>query len=744
MLQVKEKKFMIGEREIVLRTGEYALQASGSVTIRCGDTLVQAVVSMGAVRDDIDFFPLSVEYNESLYAGGIIKSSKFMKREGRPNDEAILKGRLIDRSIRPYFPKDFHRDVQLVINVLASDKENPHDTLGLIASVAAIGISDIPFDCNLGGMRISGIEGKLVINPTYDECNKMDFELVLAGSSDKIVMIECAAKCVEDEIIKDAFMKSYEVLGAIASEIKDFADKYGKPKVAYTDKEQSKELKDFIYPTAVECIENYYKKFAAKEADKTGFDTLVKEPVLELFNKEGAPEFDKKDILEALDKIFKATLRENILKHSRRLDGRRADEIREIQIDINPIPRVHGSAMFMRGETQVLNILTLGAPGNAQVTEAIEGETLKKYIHHYNAPPYSVGETGRIGTPGRREIGHGALAEKALKPVIPEDENFPYMIRLVSEVMGQNGSSSMASTCASTLSLMAGGVPIKEPVAGISIGLITGASIDEFVTITDIMGVEDFSGDMDFKVAGTRGSITAIQMDTKIKGLSKEIVKTALDQAKTARNQLLDIMTKVIPAPKVDISSFAPRIEFVRIPVDSIGKVIGPGGKMIKQISADFNVELNIDDDGKVSIAGQNKETIMGAKALIEGMVAEPKIGEIYTGKVVRILDFGMIVELFPGKDGLVHVSRISHERVNNINDLFKLGDVVKVRLFEIDGQGRLNLSMMLDDTSMDAPRRPEGNNHRDNRDNRDNRDHKGGGRNDGYKKSFETRPRHD
>ncbi len=733
MLDIKEKKFLIGDKEVVLRTGEYALQANGSVTLRCGDTLVQAVVSMGEAREGIDFFPLSVEYNESLYAGGIIKSSKFMKREGKPNDEAILKARLIDRSIRPYFHKDFCKEVQVVVNVLSIDKENPHDVLGLTAAIAAIGISDIPFDSHLAGIRLSLVDGKLIVNPTYDECAKQNFELVLAGSGDKIVMIECGAKCVKDELITDAFMKSYEVLGSVASNIEDFVKKYGKTKIEYEPKSIKSDLEDMIKATAVASIENYYVKFAKKEADKSSFSELVAKPVLELF-KDKETEYSQKEILEALDKIFKSKIRENILVNKRRIDGRSVDEIREIQIDINPIPRVHGSAMFMRGETQVLNILTLGAPGNAQVTEAIEGESLKKYIHHYNAPPYSVGETGRIGTPGRREIGHGALAEKALKPVIPEDEKFPYMIRLVSEVMGQNGSSSMASTCASTLSLMAGGVPIKEPVAGISVGLMTGENIDNFVTITDIMGVEDFSGDMDFKVAGTRETITAIQMDTKIKGLSKTIVKQALDQARIARNRLLDIMKTKMPDINPDISIYAPRIEFVQIPVDTIGKVIGPGGKMIKQISADFGVELNIDDDGKVSIAGQDKTGIMGAKKLIEGMVKDPVVGTIYEGKITRILDFGMVVEIFPGKDGLVHISRISKERVNNINDLFKIGEIVKVRLFEIDSQGRLNLSMMLDDTSNDNTRRNDSSGGKP-------RDHKPGGSGGGFKKSYESRP---
>jgi polyribonucleotide nucleotidyltransferase len=699
LMDVKEKKFMIGDKESVIRTGEYAHQANGSVILQCGETLVQAIATMGNENPDVDFFPLTVEYNENLYAGGIIKSHRFSKREGRPSDEAILKARVIDRSIRPMFPKDFTREVQVIINILSSDKKNPHDVLSLTAAIAALAVSDIPFDSHMGGIRISQVNGELKVNPVYEECDKQSFELVLAGNEKKIVMIECAANRIADEEIEKGFEAAYKYLGDIAKAMDELKNDFGTPKIEYTKKEISKEIYDRIKDLVASNIEEYYTGLANNTIKRKEFDRIVNQPCIALFSEEELEmQFKKKEIVETIDKIFKQKIRENILKNKRRIDGRKIDEIRKIEIAINPIPRVHGSAMFARGETQVLNILTLGAPGNEQLAETIEGETTKRYIHHYNAPPYSVGETGRYGGVGRREIGHGALAEKALKPVVPDLDQFPYMMRLVSEVMGQNGSSSMASTCASTLSLMAGGVPIKEPVAGISIGLMTGESDDEFVTLTDIMGFEDFSGDMDFKVAGTRNAITAIQMDTKIKGLTFAVVKQTLKQAKEARNRILDTMLSVIPEIKKDISVYAPKIDSIQIPVESIGKVVGQGGKVIKQLSSDYNVEISIDDNGLVSISGMDKDLLEKVKKVVKGIVSDPEIGVIYSGKVTRIMDFGAFIELFPGKEGLLHISKISKTRVNKVSDVLKVGQTVEVKLMEIDSQGRLNLSAFLDE----------------------------------------------
>lgn len=699
MLQIQEKKFMIGDKEIVITLGEYALQANGSVVLRCGETLVQAIVVMGVENPDLDFFPLTVEYNENLYAGGMIKSNRFTKREGRPSDEAILKARLIDRSIRPLFPKDFYREVQVIINILSSDKTNPHDVLGLTAAIAALAVSDVPFDCSLGGIRMSYIDNNFVVNPTYADIEKQSFELVLAGNDKKIVMIECAADCVKDDLVEKGFEESFKPLGVISQTMVELQNSFGKKKAVVDPKVENAEIKDRIFDFANKKIDEFSAKLTQKEVKKNDYDEIVVNPVVALFSDEELKEkYSVKDVKAVLDKIFKKKLRENILLHKKRIDGRGIDDIREIQIKLNPVPRVHGSSMFMRGETQVLNILTLTAPGHEQIIESLEGESLKRYIHHYNAPPYSVGEVGRYGGAGRREIGHGALAEKALKPVIPSQSEFPYVMRLVSEVMGQNGSSSMASTCASTLSLMASGVPIKFPVAGISIGLITGDTDDVFQTITDIMGYEDFGGDMDFKVAGSTDAITAIQMDTKIKGLTFPVIKQTLKQAKAARNRILDIIYAHIKEPSTNISQYAPKIDSTQVPVDSIGKVIGPGGKTIKQLSADYNVELSIDDNGIVSISSMDKESIDKVKRIIDGMTKDPVVGQIYSGKVVRLMDFGAFVEIFPGKEGLVHISKMSKERVAKVTDVVNVGQVIDVKLLEIDSQQRLNFSMNLDD----------------------------------------------
>lgn len=697
MLEVKEKRFMLGDKEIIIKTGEYALQANGSITIQCGETIIHVAVVMSKENPDLDFFPLSVEYIEHLYAGGIIKSSRFVKREGRPSDESIMKARLIDRSIRPFFPKDFRRDVQVAINILTTDNENPHDVLALTGVIAALAISDIPFDSHIGGIRLSKVDGELVVNPTYEQCEKQDFELVLAGNEERIAMIECASQCISDDIIEDAFEKSYSYLGVITKAIDEFKSEVGKAKVDFTVKEVNEEIYNKIKQTTEEKIEEYYNKMASGQAGKSDFPKIVKEPVISLFNEEEIEEYGLKQIEETLDKIFKKKVRENILKDKRRVDGRSIEDVREIQIKVSPLPRVHGSSMFMRGGTQVLNILTLASLGNEQIMESLEGESKKYYIHHYSAPPYSVGETGRYGSPGRREIGHGGLAEKALIPVLPDKEEFPYVMRLVSEVMGQNGSSSMASTCASCITLMSGGVPIKEPVAGISIGLMTGESVDEFITLTDIRGIEDFSGDMDFKVAGTREGITAIQMDTKIKGLTFAIVKQALKQAKEARIKILDIIKEAIPNVKGNLSKYAPKVSSFSVPEDMISKVIGSGGKVIKQIQSEYEVDISIDDDGIVSISGSDNDKLEAVKTVIKGIVTNPKVGTIYKGKVVKILDFGAKVEIFPGKVGLVHISNISQNRINKVEDVLSLDQIVDVKLYEVDHLGRLNFTMNLD-----------------------------------------------
>ncbi len=699
MRKIIEKRIKLGDKEGIIRVGEYAHQANGSVTLQVGDTVVHAVATMGRAENGLDFFPLQVEYKENLYAAGKLRANKFVKRQGRPSDEAILKGRLIDRSIRPMFPKDFAREVQVILTILSTDCENQHDVIGLTAISAALAISDIPYDCNLAGVRVAKIDGKIAINPTFSESDKSEWELVLGGNEEKIVMIECAANEASDDDILEGFRAAFKPLGEMAKTIKELQQECGKKKIDYADKSINEDIYARIEKNAKELIGKYYDGLANKTIDRKQFDIYVETPILNMFTEEEKEStFTEKMIKEVLDYIFKKEVRNNILKHKKRLDGRRIDEIREIEIDVGVLPRVHGSSMFMRGETQVLSILTLGVPGDEQVVEFIEREEKKSYMHEYNALPFSVGETGRFGTPGRREIGHGALAEKALLPVIPSQDEFPYVIRLVSEVMGQNGSSSMASTCASTLSLLDAGVPIKAPVAGISVGLITGETDDEFVTITDIQGQEDFSGDMDFKVAGSYEGITAIQMDTKIKGLTYKIVEQSIKQAHTARNELLDKIKAVLPKQREAISEYAPRIEFMMIPENSIAAVIGSGGKVIKQLTADYGVDINIEDSGRTSISGVNFEQVKLVKNVINGIVNDPDVGAVYTGKIVKIMDFGAFVEIFPGKEGLIHISRMSKDRVAKVTDVVKAGQQVQVKLFEIDSQRRLNFTMVLDD----------------------------------------------
>ena len=697
MRTIKEKRFTVDGKEMIVRTGEYAFQANGSIALQSGENVIQAIATMGPENNDLDFFPLQVEYKENLYAAGKLKSSKFSKRPGRPSDEAILKGRIIDRSIRPMFPKDLTREVQIVVNVLAVDNTQPLDVLALTAVVAALAVSDIPFDCNIGGVRISKVDGQLVVNPTIEQCAKQDFELVLGGNADKIIMIESAANIISDDDMLAGFKAAFAPLGEIAKAMKEFQDEAGKKKIDYVEKEVDMAIVEKIKPVADEKIELFFKGQADGSIYRKEYDKYVEEPVFALFTEEELEE-NKKAISEALDYVFKKTVRHHLLRDHRRLDGRKINEIRELECQAGVLPRVHGSSMFLRGETQVLNILTLAAPGEELIIEGIEGEEKRRYMHAYSALPFSVGECGRMNGPGRREIGHGALAEKALVPVIPDADKFPYVIRLVSEVMGQNGSSSMGSTCASSLALMDAGVPIKSHVAGISIGLITGETDDDFLTITDIQGQEDFSGDMDFKVTGTYEGITAIQMDTKIKGLTYPMVESAIRQAHEARNVILDLMYKTIPAPRADLSKYAPKIETITIPVDSIGAVVGSQGKVIKQLCADYQVVINIEDDGTTNISGTIRENLDAVKKVINGIINDPQVGEIYDAKVVRLMDFGAFVEIFPGKEGLVHISKMAKTRVEKVTDVVQVGQAIQVKLMEIDSQKRLNFSMILDE----------------------------------------------
>ena len=697
-LEPKSKTLELEGQQIVFETGRYAEQASANVTVRVGETLVMATVMKGGVREGIDFFALRVDYEEKLYASGIIKSSRFMKREGRPSDEAILKARLIDRALRPLFPKGYKNEVQVVVTILAFDGENSPEILGTLAAYAAIHISEMPWAGPLGCVRLgqsegSGQDAELLVNPTVAQQAVSGFDLIVSGTGDKIVMLEAGFAEVPDEVVMKGMERSLDVLGKVCSFMDELQKDWGVPKDEPEAIPEDSKLHDKYGSQIHDLIIAFMDKFGAGDVTRNDFSSLVTDQILP-----GVDEEEIDAVKELIDSIYKKAVRERVLKDGKRPDGRRLDEIRSIDIDVGLIPRVHGSAMFKRGETQVLNIVTLGPPSLEQMSESLEGMKTNRFFHHYIAPPYSVGEIGRIGAPGRREIGHGALAEKALRPVVPKQDDFAYTIRLVSEVMSQNGSTSMASTCASSLSLMDAGVKTKRPVAGIAMGLMTGDDPDDFKILTDLAGVEDFGGDMDFKVTGSRDGITAIQMDTKTHGITLEMTRQAIEGAKTARLFLIDEMDKVLPLPRPSLSPHAPKVDSVKVPQDAIGKVIGSGGSTIRKISEDYGVQVDVAEDGTVTIAAVSQEDIDKAKKMIKGMTSSPDVGETYDATVVRTLEFGAFVEIFPGTEGLVHISRMSKEHVGKVEDVVSAGDKVKVKLLEIDQLGRLNFSMNLDD----------------------------------------------
>ncbi len=694
----------VGGRTLSLEIGRFAEQAGAAVLARYGDTMVLSTVTASSKESSLDYFPLSVEYVERLYAGGRIKGSRWVKREGRPSDDAILAGRVIDRSIRPLFPKGFKRDVQIIITVLSVDGENDPDVLGLIATSAAISISPVPWKGPISGVRMGYVKGQeegkaggLVVNPTLAQQEQSEFDFVIASNKDKVIMLEGGFCETPEPIVLEAIAKAKEENAAIISLIEEFTAEVAKPKLPVPESTPLDELKAKIKADYKKETEELFKRNAQKEGAAEGITELVN-----IIATAYANAYTNKDIAEALDKLFKEKVRYDILDHKKRVDGRKLDELREISVDVGILPRTHGSAMFKRGQTQALTVATLGTPSLEQLIESPVGEESKRYIHHYSMPPYSVGETGRVGTPSRREIGHGALAERALLAVIPSEEHFPYTIRLVSEIMSSNGSTSMASTCGSTLALMDAGVPIKEPVAGISIGLMTRG--DEYTLLTDIMGIEDFSGDMDFKVAGTKNGITAIQLDMKVEGISDEIVTETMTRAHDARLVILEKMLALIPAPRKSLSVYAPKVEVVKIPPEKIGEVIGPGGRTIRAIQASTGATLDVEDDGSVMISGTDEESVKKAVTWVEGITHEVTVGEEFEGEVKRILPFGAFVEILPGKEGMVHVSQMSTGYVNSPNDVVSLGTKVKVRVMEIDDQHRINLSMLFGEDATKAP----------------------------------------
>jgi polyribonucleotide nucleotidyltransferase len=698
----------IAGKNLTFETGELALQATSSVLARLGETVVLVTVVEGG-KTELDYFPLSVEYGERLYAGGKIKGSRWVKREGRPSDEAILAGRLIDRSIRPLFPKTFKNEVQVIVTVLSVDGENEPDILALNAVSAALAISRIPWNGPIGAVRMgyvkeNGAGAEFIVNPSSAESDLSVLDIVASQSKDKTVMIEAGALQVTEDVLAESIEKAHAETTKIIGLIEDLVKKVGQKKLEVSEDPLLHEAALIIEKGYKEEIQKIIDARANKESGGEDSDELVTKIYEDYKIQNPGSELDKKIILKALEKVMYQIIRSNVLDKKKRVDGRKMDEIRELSATVGILPRTHGSAVFQRGITQALSIVTLGSPRMEQLIESAEGEESKKYIHHYSGLPYSFGQTGRVGTPSRREIGHGALAERALLAVIPKQEVFPYTVRVVSEVLSQNGSSSMASTCGSTLALMDAGVPIIKPVAGISIGMMSDEK--RYELLTDLIGLEDFSGDMDFKVAGTDEGVTAIQLDVKIPGLTVEQIKAILERARTARLQILDVIKKVMPSTRSSISQYAPKIELVKVPVEKIGEVIGPGGKVIKNIIAQTGAQVDVEDDGTVAISGASQEAVTAASSWVKGLIREVMPGESFEGEVKRILPFGAFVEILPGKEGMVHVSKMSTEFVKDPNEVVQIGQKVKVRVIEIDEQGRINLSMLSPEEQREGGRR--------------------------------------
>ncbi len=678
----------IAGRTLSLETGRLAHAADGAVVATYGETVVLATVVVSDPREDADFFPLLVDYEEKLYAGGLIKGSRFIKREGRPRDEAILGARVIDRSIRPLFPKDFKNEVQVVVTVLSVDKENDPVVVGLIATSAALTISGVPWKGPISGVRIGHVEGKYIVNPlSSTEMGYSTLDLIVASSKERVVMIEAGA----EQLPEESFIQGMEVGFASNTSIIEFIQTFAS-KCTITPIEYEAPVEDTELISRIESYIREHFDFYANETKERGEARAERENLKTDMFVAFEGKTTKSAMVTIFDTMRKKEIRRLILEEGKRLDGRAVDEIRPLFMQVGLLPRTHGSAIFQRGDTQAVTVTTLGSTSLEQSIESMHGEETKRYIHHYNFPPFATGEVGRLGGTGRREIGHGALAERALEPVIPSEEQFPYTIRVVSEIFASNGSSSMASTCGSTLSLMDAGVPIKEPVSGIAMGLVTEG--DKEVILSDILGVEDMAGDMDFKVTGTKNGITAIQVDVKTDGLTIDFINKTLEQAKTGRMFILEQMLTIIEKPRQALSQYAPKVTSLKISVDKIGEVIGPGGKVIKAIQQDTATVIAIEEDGTVYISGTEEEGIQAARKRVEGITQEPEIGATYDGTVKRVVDFGAFVEYLPGKEGLVHISEISNGYVEKVTDYLHEGDSVRVKLVEIDDRGRVNLSI--------------------------------------------------
>ena len=675
----------VGGKSLIIETGRLATQASGSITVAIGETVVLVTACMTPEpRPDIDFFPLTIDFEERLYAIGKIPGS-FPRREGRPSTDAVLAGRMTDRALRPLFPKGFRNDVQIIITVLSADMENDPDVLATIGASAALSYSEIPFEGPVSAARVGRVDGEFILYPTYGELKEGDLDLVVTSTRERVIMVEAGANGVSEEIFLEAVKLAHEANQQLIKVQDELVKELGKPKFSFEPKAVNAEAETAVADFLKDRLDDV---LASVQEERTQGHGALKEELTAKFGEQ----FNAGDLSEALEAVVKKTVRDRILKEGKRADGRAIDELRAITCDVGILPRTHGTGLFQRGETQVLSIVTLGPISAQQKLDTLSPEETKRFMHHYNFPPYSVGEVRRMSGTGRREIGHGALGERALEPVIPTVLDFPYTLRIVSEVLGSNGSTSQASICASSLALMDAGVPIREPVAGVAMGLVTGDG-DEYKILTDIAGLEDHLGDMDFKVAGTTTGITAVQADFKIHGLTLPMIDEIVERARLGRLLILDKLTEAIDAPRKALSRYAPRVYRLQIPREKIGAVIGPGGKMVRSIIEETKCTVDVEDDGSVYVGSTNEENARKAIAIIEGLTQEAVVGQKYTGRVTRTVDFGAFVEIMPGKEGLVRIGELADYRVPTVEDVVNVGDEIEVMVLEIDNLGRINLS---------------------------------------------------
>ncbi|MGI8925734.1 MAG: polyribonucleotide nucleotidyltransferase, partial [Tepidiformaceae bacterium] len=699
--QMQTYELEVGGKTLTIQHGILAQQANGAVTVRQGDTVVLVTATMADPREGIDFFPLTVDYEERLYAVGKIPGG-FPRREGRPSTDGILAMRLTDRSLRPLFPKGFRNEVQIVAMTLSADREHQPDTLMTIGASAALSISDIPFNGPVSSVRVARVDGEYIVNPTFQQTEAGDLDLIVAGTKDAVVMVEAGAKEAPEEAVLEAIEVAMEANRAIIALQEQLAADASPTKKAYTPAPSNDDVIAAVSEHLSGRIDELVPTAASERSDA---NKAIRQELAAAF----ADRLTSTQIGEALFSVIKKAMRKRILEDGVRADGREITQIRDLDIHVGVLPRTHGSGLFSRGQTQALTVATLGGLSMAQKLDTLSPHESKRYMHHYNFPPFSVGEARPMRGAGRREIGHGALAERALEPVLPDEDTFPYALRVVSEVMSSNGSTSMASVCGSTLALMDAGVPITAPVGGIAMGLIMGEDND-YRVLTDIAGQEDFMGDMDFKVAGTREGITALQMDIKISGVSRDLLATALEQARVARNTILDRMLEVIATPREQVSDYAPKMYRIQINPEQIGTLIGPGGKMVRKIQEESGgATIDIQEDGTVFVGGINETVARKAIGMIEGLTKEVRIGEIYTGKVTRLLNFGAFVEILPGKEGLVHISQLGEDHVERVEDEVDVGDEVTVMVNEIDNLGRINLSRRAVLLGEEAPTPPPG-----------------------------------